>query len=188
MNSFGISRMGQLLGAALLLSCLLPAGALQAKNAKQIDASVDRTLQDFRKEVKSAETYLQSAKGVLVMPDVKKIGFVLGAQWGEGALRVDGKTVGYFRMDAGSAGFQAGYQKASFVFLFLTQEALDDFRASNGWTVGAEAGITIVDASTPAMSTDTLKGKASVVGFAFGKEGLMGGWSAKGSKFTKLDK
>lgn len=167
---------------------LLPATGAHAKSPREIDAGVDAALQRFKKEVKGAEEYLAAAKGVLVMPDVKKVGFVVGAQWGEGALRVGGKSVDYYKMDAGSAGFQAGYQKASFVFLFLTQEALDNFRSSSGWGGGLEAGITVVDASTPTMSADTLKSKASVVAFAFGKEGLMGGWSAKGTKFTKLKK
>lgn len=175
--------------AVLALSFfLLPVGAAHADSAKEIDARADAALQSFRKEVKGAEEYLKAAKGALIMPDVKKVGFVVGAQWGEGALRVDGKSVDYYKMEVGSAGFQAGFQKADFVFLFLTQEALDSFRASSGWAAGVDAGITVVDASTPTMSADTLKSKSSVVAFAFGKEGLMGGWSGKGTKFTKLNK
>jgi len=175
--------------AALALSFfLLPAGAAHAKGAREVDASADAALQSFKKEVKGANDYLAAAKGVLIMPDVKKVGFVVGAQWGEGALRVGGKTVDYYKMDVGSAGFQAGYQKANFIFIFLTQEALDSFRASSGWGAGVDAGVTVVDASTPTMSVDTLKSKSSVVAFAFGKEGLMGGWSGKGTKFTKLKK
>jgi lipid-binding SYLF domain-containing protein len=178
---------------AFLTALVLPfflshAGAAHAKDTRDIDASVDVALQSFKKEVKGAEEYLKAATGVLVMPDVKKVGFVVGAQWGEGALRVGGKSVDYYKMEAGSAGFQAGYQKANFVFLFLTQEALDSFRASSGWGAGVDAGVTVVDASTPTMSADTLKSKSSVVAFAFGKEGLMGGWSGKGTKFTKLKK
>lgn len=174
--------------ALMLFVFLLPLGAAHAGSTAEIDASVDAALQRFKKEVKGANDYLAAAKGVLVMPDVKKVGFVVGAQWGEGALRVDSKSVDYYKMEVGSAGFQAGYQKASFVFLFLTQEALDSFRASSGWGAGVDAGITVVDASTPTMSADTLKSKSAVVAFAFGKEGLMGGWSGKGTKFTKLKK
>lgn len=174
--------------ALMLALFLLPLDAAHAGSASEIDASVDTALRQFRKEVKGAAEYLAAAKGVLVMPDVKKVGFVVGAQWGEGALRVGGKTVGYYKMEAGSAGFQGGYQKASFVFLFLTQASLDKFRASEGYSVGVETGITVMDASTPAMSADTLKSQYSVVAFGFGKEGLMGGWSAKGTKFTKLKK
>lgn len=173
----------------LMLSfLLLPLGAAHAKSTKEIDASVDAALARFKKDVKGADDYLQGAKGVLVMPDVKKVGFVVGAQWGEGALRVGDKTVDYYKMDAGSAGFQAGFQKTNFVFLFLTQEALDSFRAGNGWSAGVGTGITVADMSTPGLSLDTLKSKASVVAFAFGQKGLMGGWSARGTKFTKLTK
>jgi lipid-binding SYLF domain-containing protein len=125
------------LGALAMSFFLLPLGAAHAKDdAAKIDAGVDAALQKFKQDVKGADEYLASAKGVLVMPDVKKIGLVVGAQWGKGALRVDGKTVDYYKMEAGSAG--------------------------------------------------TLKSKSSIVAFAFGKEGLMGGWSAKGTKVTKL--
>ena len=170
---------------ALGLFSLLPVAPAHAADAKSIDASADAALTRFKKEVKGAQDYLKSAKGVLVMPDVKKAGFVIGGQWGEGALQVNGKTVDYYKMEVGSVGFQAGYQKANFVFLFLTQDALDEFRASQGWTAGVESGITVVESGIGG-SLDTLKGRNSVVGFAFGKEGLMGGWSATGAKFSKI--
>jgi lipid-binding SYLF domain-containing protein len=162
--------------AALSLSFfLLPPAVAHAKAPREIDASVDTALHDFKKNVKGANDYLKAAKGVLVMPDVKKVGFVVGEQWGEGALRVGGKTVDSYKMEVGSAGFQAGYQKANFIFIFMTQKAFDAFRASERHEVGVETGLTVVDESTPTMSLDTLKSKSSVVAFSFGKEGLMGG-------------
>jgi lipid-binding SYLF domain-containing protein len=164
---------------------MAPLGAAHAKTAKEIDASVDATLAAFRKDVKGADEYLSSAKGVLVVPEVQKVGFIVGGQWGEGALRVGGQTVDYYRMESGSVGFQAGYQKANFVFVFLTQEALDKFRASEGWSAGADTGVTVADASIGA-SVDTLKAKSPIVAFVTGKEGLMGGFSFKGEKFTKF--
>jgi lipid-binding SYLF domain-containing protein len=139
----------------------------------------------FRKDVKGANEYLKEAKAVLVIPDVKKVGFVIAAQWGTGALQVGGRNVAYYKMDAGSAGFQAGYQSADYVFIFFTQDAVNKFRSSEGWTVGAETGLTIVEASAGAAA-DTLKGQGDVAGFAFGQEGLMAGWSAKGTKFTRV--
>ncbi len=172
-----------LLSGALFAILLWPVSPLWADTAAEIDAAVKSALVKFRKDVKGADEYLQSARGVLVIPDVQKVGFVVAAQWGTGALQVGGKTVGYYRMDAGSAGFQAGYQKNSFVFIFFTEEALKKFRESDGWTVGAETGLTIVDVGA-GVSADTLKNTDAVAGFAFGKEGLMAGWSAKGTKFT----
>ena len=172
----------------LALSLLLsPFGGAHAKSEQEIAASVDIALERFKKDVKGADDYLKGAKGVLVIPNVKKVGFVVGAQWGEGALKVDNKTADYYKMDAGSVGFQAGYQEANFVFLFLTQKELNSFRASKGWTAGIEGGITVVEASA-GLTLDTLKAKDAIVAFVIGKEGLMAGWSAKGTKFTKLGK
>lgn len=174
-----------LLAMLALSIALLPLGVAHAKEVGKIDAAVDAALQGFKKDVDGGAEFLKAAKGVLVMPEVKKAGLVVGAQWGEGALRVGGKTVGYYKMEAGSVGFQAGYQKANFLFLFMTQKALDDFRASDGWTAGVDGGVTVVEASA-GFTADTLKAKEPVVAFVVGKEGLMAGFSAKGTKFTKL--
>lgn len=155
-----------------------------AKTEEEIDASVDAALAQFRNDVKGADDYLNSAKGVLVVPNVKKAGLVIAGQGGEGALRIDGKTVAYYDLSAASLGFQAGYQEANLLFLFLTQEALDQFVASKGWVAGADAGVTVVDVGT-GLSPDTLRAKSSVIAFAFGKRGLMAGWSVKGTKLTR---
>ena len=175
--------MGLCTGCVLLFA-FLPTAVLAA-TAGEIDAQVATAMADFRKEIPGADEYLKAAKGVLVIPDVKKVGFVVAAQWGEGALQVGGKNAGYYKMEAGSAGFQAGYQKASFVFIFFTADALDKFRHGDGVTFGAEAGFTVVEAGR-GVSADTLKNQDAVAGFAFGKEGLMAGWSAKGTKFTRI--
>lgn len=185
MRTSGVNRFIKQIAACALIAAS-PANTVLAASAPEIDAKVATALAEFRKEVAGANEYLKEAKGVLVIPDVKKIGFVVAAQWGTGALRVGGRNVAYYKMDAGSAGFQAGYQKADFVFIFFTQDAVDKFRQSEGWTVGAEAGLTFVEVGT-GVSADTLKNQNAVAGFAFGKEGLMAGWSAKGTKFTRVE-
>lgn len=185
MIGYGDRKFPAFLALLAVAFFLFPMGAAEAKSSAEIDASVDVALDRFKKDVKSADEYLKAAKGVLVMPEIKKAGFIVGGQWGEGALRVGGKTADYYKMEAQSVGFQAGYQKMTFVFLFLTQEALDSFRASDGWTAGVEGGITVADASS-GVTADTLKAQDPIVGFVFGREGLMAGWSAKGTKFTRL--
>ena len=170
---------------ASLLLVLAAAGTAQAATTREINASTDAAIADFRKSVKGADEYLAASKGVLVIPEVKKVGLVVGGQWGEGALRINGKTAAYYKMTAASVGFQAGYQKANYLFIFLTEEALNTFRAGKGWDAGIDAGVTVVDESVGA-SIDTLKAKSSVVAFIFGKEGLMGGYSLKGQKLTRF--
>ena len=139
----------------------------------------------FQKEVEGADEYLKVAKGILVVPEVKKIGLIVGAEWGEGALRINGKTVDYYKMKSGSYGLQAGFQESSFVFIFTTDEALKGFRESEGWTAGVETGVTLKDKSV-GIKGDTMKAKDPIVGFVFGKEGLKFGYSVEGSKFTKF--
>ncbi|MDO9596098.1 MAG: YSC84-related protein [Azoarcus sp.] len=169
----------------MTLLTFLAVGAAQADSAREIDAHADAALSEFRKSVKGADEYLAAAKGVLVVPEVKKVGLVVGGQWGEGALRIDGKTVDYYRMTAASVGFQAGVQQANYLFVFLTEEALSTFRKGKGWDAGIDAGVTLIDESVGA-SVSALKAKSSVVAFVFGKEGLMGGYSLKGQKLNKF--
>lgn len=185
MNTLTLPSLAKFVRLASMLLALATVGAVQAETAKNIDASADAALAEFRTSVKGADEYLTAAKGVLVVPDVKKAGLVVGGQWGEGALRIDGKTADYYKMTAASVGFQAGYQTANYLFVFLTAEALNNFRTGKGWDAGIDAGVTVVDSSV-GMSVDTLKAKSSVVAFIFGKEGLMGGYSLKGQKLSKF--
>jgi len=180
------SRLNSFPGLLLACCVMLVPVTTHATTAAEIDASVSRALAAFHSDVDGADAYLKEARGVLIVPDVRKIGLLVAAQWGTGALQVGGRTVDYYRMDAGSAGFQAGYQKTDFVFIFFTDEALDKFRAGNGWTAGAETGLTLVKIGA-GITVDTLKNQNAVAGFAFGKEGLMGGWSAKGTKFSPVE-
>lgn len=185
MDNTNTARLSTLIAAFLALIFMGAVAQAATPTAGEINAGVTSALSEFRKEVSGADEYLREAKGVLVIPDVKKVGFLVAAQWGTGALQVGGKNVSYYKMEAGSAGFQAGYQKTNLVFIFFTDDALNKFRSGNGWTVGAEAGLTFVEVGT-GVKADTLKNQNAVGAFAFGTEGLMAGWSAKGTKFSRV--
>lgn len=185
MYATAISGRSSLIRFAMTLLAFLSFGIAHADSAREIDAHADAALSEFRKTVKGADEYLAAAKGVLMIPEVKKVGLVVGGQWGDGVLRVGGKTVDYYRLAAASVGLQAGVQRANYLFVFLTEEALNNFRSGKGWDAGIDAGVTLIDESVGA-SVDTLKAKSSVVAFIFGKEGLMGGYSLKGQKLTRF--
>ena len=159
----------------------------QAATAKEIDVSVDVVLDRFKNDVKGAEGYLASAKGVLVLPNVVRVGFFFGGEYGEGALIVDGKTVDYYSTAAGSFGFQFGAQSKDIVIIFMEEKALTKFRDSLGWSAGVDGSIVIVDEGAGG-SLDTENAKDPIVGFVFGLKGLMLNLSLEGSKFTKLAK
>ena len=168
-------------------SAVMFSGAALAWSAGKIDREVNETLQVFKEEVNGAEMFLSQAAGYVVFPRVIKVGIGVGAETGEGALRVGGNTVGYYRTTAGSVGLQLGAQAKSIVIAFLTQDALNKFRSSSGWKVGVDGSVALIDIGV-GKTIDTNNIKDPVVGFIFGSKGLMYNLTLEGSKFTKLDK
>ena len=166
---------------------MLAAGSALAASADKIDREANKSLQVFKEQVNGAEVFLNQAAGYLVFPKVYKVGFGVGAETGEGALRVGGSTVGYYRTTSGSFGLQIGAQAKSIVIAFMTREALDKFRNSEGWKVGVDGSVALIDVGV-GKSIDTQNVKDPVVGFIFGSKGLMYNLTLEGTKFTKLDK
>jgi len=159
----------------------------QAATAREIDVSVEVALDRFKNEVKGANEFLANAKGILVIPNVIRVGFGLGGEYGEGALIVGGKTVDYYSTAAGSFGFQIGAQSKNIVIIFMEENSLAKFRNSLGWRAGVDGSVVLVDTGA-GTSIDTDNIKDPIVGFVFGLKGLMVNLSLEGSKFTKLIK
>jgi lipid-binding SYLF domain-containing protein len=169
----------------LLLSVALFPHTARAATTTEINAGVDVALKRFATGVKGGEDFLKAAKGVLVIARVKQAGFVIGGKYGNGALRVGGKSVGYYNLAAGSVGFQIGAQEFNILLCFMDERALRKFRTSKGWQVGVDGQVTLVNIGAGG-SVDTTKLKEPIVGFVFGQEGLMAGVSLEGLKFTGI--
>jgi lipid-binding SYLF domain-containing protein len=169
---------------ALTLSLFLVTTS-SAKTAQEINGEVNEALKLFGQQVKGGTKFLNAAKGVLVIPNIVKAGLGVGGQYGEGALRIGGKTVEYYSIAAGSAGFQIGAQKMNLILVFMQDEALKKFRASSGWKAGVDASVAFVDVGAE-KSLDTTNIKDPIVGFLFGQKGLMAAATIEGSKFSKL--
>jgi lipid-binding SYLF domain-containing protein len=129
---------------------------------------------------------MQQSKGYLVFPKVFKAGLVVGGEYGEGALRVNGRTVGYYSATAGSIGLQAGAQQKSVFILFMTEPALAQFQQSSGWTAGADASVALVNVGA-AGATSTEMAQRPVVGYVLTQGGLMVDASLNGTKVSKLN-
>ena len=122
-----------------------------------------------------------------MFPSVYKAGFGFGGEYGEGALRIGGKTVEYFSTIAGSFGFQLGAQKKTLILVFTQKEALKSFRESNGWKAGVDGSVALVTVGIGG-SIDTTNIKDPIVAFAFDQKGLMYNLTIEGSKYNKLKK
>jgi lipid-binding SYLF domain-containing protein len=164
---------------------ILPVIAL-AESAMVTEAKVDEAIAAFKVEVNGADVFLNQAAGYLVFPRVIKIGIGIGGETGEGALRIGGKTDGYYRTSSGSIGFQLGAQAKSIVIAFMTPESLDKFRNSEGWKIGIDGSVALIDLGA-GKTIDTNNIKDPVVGFIFGSTGLMYNLTLEGSKIHRQE-
>ena len=158
-----------------------------AASAKEIDIKVNDALKRFYKEVGGAQEFIKESKGVLIFPDVIKAGFGIGGEYGEGVLRIGGKSVEYYSTAAASIGLQLGAQMKTVIIVFLNEKELNKFRKSDGWEVGVDGSVALVEMGTGA-SIDTSNIKDPIVGFIFGNKGLMFNLTLEGSKFSKLER
>lgn len=156
-----------------------------AKTAKEINSEVSAALELFIQQVKGGKELLNTAKGVLIIPNIVKAGAGIGGEYGEGALRIGGKTVDYYSLAAGSVGLQLGAQKKNLILVFKQKDALDKFRKSSGWKAGVDGSVAFIDAGA-GKSVDTVNIKDPIVAFLFGQRGLMANATIEGAKFSKL--
>ncbi|MGF6856199.1 BPSL1445 family SYLF domain-containing lipoprotein [Paraburkholderia sp. CI3] len=158
---------------------------VDASKRQSIDASVDGTLSKLFTTVPGSRELVSKARGVLVFPSVLQAGLIVGGEYGEGALRVGGATVGYYSTASGSFGLQAGAQSKAIIFLFMTQDSLDKFRNADGWSAGVDASVALVKIGANG-AVDTTTATAPVQVFVLTNAGLMGDISLQGTKVTRL--
>ena len=128
----------------------------------------------------------EKAKAALVFPNISG-GFIVGAQYGEGALLVNGQVVAHYNSVAASYGLQAGVQAFGYAMFLMTDNALQYLHKSDGWELGVGPSIVIVDKGK-AKSLTTTNLQDDVYAFIFDQKGLMAGLGLQGSKITKLDR
>jgi len=173
-----------LIGVAFSMAA---AGTALADTKAELDVGVHETLKAFDALNSQNRPLRHSAAGTLVFPRVTKGGAGIAGEYGEGVLRIDGKTIGYYSISSASVGLTLGAAKRSEVIVFTTQDSLNQFTSSKGWSIGADTGVAMIHGGGGAnYDTETLK--KPVVGFVFGQKGLIGDLSLEGSKIDKIDR
>ncbi len=189
-REFITSTAGLIVGTSglLLAGCTTTPDAPADKAAKrsEIDAGVESSLSKLYGTVKGSRELAGRARGILVFPNVVAAGLMFGGEFGDGALRAGGRNAGYYRTISGSWGLQIGAQSKAVYFMFMTQEALDKFVASKGWTAGVDASVALAKIGANGdIDTNTMQ--QSVIGFVLTNAGLMANLTLEGTKITKLD-
>ena len=181
--------MGKALLLTMSLSLVIFVLALprisQAASAAEINKDVTNALHNLYRTTPAAKNLSKVAKGILVFPHVVKGGLIVGGQYGEGALRVGGKTTGYFNTVAASYGLQAGAQSFGYALFFLDEASLQYLQKSEGWEIGVGPNVVVVDKGV-ARSLSTTTAKSGIYAFFFQQKGLMAGLGLQGSKITRI--
>ncbi len=175
-----------------VLAGLATAGAVfgprpaSAKTPAEIDASVHDALYDLFRYRPAFQSLHGRAEGVLVVPDIIKAGFIVGASYGEGALLTRGTTESYWKYSSASLGFQAGAQRMRLALFLMAPEELERFRRGSVTEIGAEAELTVLDGGLE-FGLDTTQTMKPVIAVVFGRQGLLGGASFQTGTFERLN-
>ena len=171
---------------ATLVSCSSLNSAFAASKT-ELDARVRTAITDLYDRAPEARELANKAAGVLVFPRAIKVGLGFGGKVGEGALLINGIPVQYYRLTAGSFGFQLGAQARSEVLMFMTPDSLENFRKSQGWEAGVDGSVALIEFGV-GDSINTNSGRNPIIGFVYGNKGLMYDLSLEGTKYWRIDK
>lgn len=174
--------LGLLSTAGLTSAC---GNGVGSGGAQKIDARVDATLAELYQLYPNTTELAEKSVGMLVMPLVTEASFWLGGGYGRGALRIQGVSVDYYSATKASAGVQFGAQQYAHVLFFMTEDALNGFRSSSGWTAGVDAEYVLIDKGD-GLNADTNTLRAPVLAAIFGRAGLLVGASLEGAKYTRI--
>jgi len=156
-----------------------------AASATQINYNAGKALQKLYAKSPTAKEMSRTAKAILVFPDIVKGGFIVGGQYGEGALIKDGKIAGYYNSVSASYGLQAGVQKYGYVLFLMSDSSLRFLDRSDGWELGMAPNIVVVDVGA-AGGISTTTAKSDMYAFFFDQKGLMAGIGLQGTKITRI--
>ena len=168
--------------SVILIAAFMLLGAIRSGHA---EGSIRETLDRLYEHVPGSQGLVARSAGVLVFPTVVKAGFGIGGEYGEGELLIGGRPAGRYNTASGSIGFQLGAEARSVIIVFMTPNALDEFRRVDGWKVGVDASVAIITVGVGG-SIDTEKITSPVVGFILDPKGLMYNLTLEGSKISRM--
>ena len=177
---------GAALPIALAVIAFMSPQQASAASKAEINRDVDAALVKLYESSTEAKLLAEKAAGILVFPGIVKGGFIIGGMYGEGALRVKGKTAGYYNAVAASYGLQAGVQTFGYAVMFMNEAKLKYLDESDGWEIGGAPSLVVVDKGA-AGSLSTTSVRDDIYVFFFSQSGLMAGLGLQGTKISRID-
>lgn len=159
----------------------------RAEDRATLERTSQAALNSLIAQNASARDLSKRAVAVLVFPDVKKAGLIVGGQFGEGVLWRGGKAAAYYNTGGASYGFQAGVQEYGYAMFFMKEAALKALDSTQGFEVGVGPSIVVMDQGKGVTHTTTTM-QDDIYAFIFNQKGLMAGIGIQGNKITKITK
>ena len=177
-------------GAIALSACTTTNSDVKSaprSDSTQLDTRATAALERLYQTAPGTKELVARSKGVLIFPSVIGGSFVIGVQHGDGVLRVNGRDHSFYSTTAASIGWQAGGASKAVIYVFNTQDALDKFLKSDGWSVGADATVAAGKVGANG-SIDTTTANSPVSSYVLNNVGLEAGVSLQGAKITRMTK
>lgn len=184
---------GGILASILVALGIFLAGNQPAAASTEAERLVDESRISIERMLADPEFFklkeiIGKARGVLIVPEMFKGGFIVGAEGGSGVLMVRGadgswSAPAFYTLAAGSIGFQIGGQVSEVVFTLMNDAAVNAL-LNNEFKFGADAGVAVgpIGAGVEASTTSNLERDI----YAFSKSvGLFGGGVLEGGKILE---
>jgi len=154
-----------LLVAAIFFLTVLPAGAEEDLKPQILVDQALLTLNEFvgEKDMEWFKNHLADSKGILIVPQLLKAGFIFGGSGGRGVVLVrDPKTgrwsqPGFYSLGSVSFGLQIGAESASVIVQVRTQRGLESLYGTSfklGGDCSIAAGPVGVGAAAKGVTAD----------------------------------
>lgn len=176
--------------ALLLLALVAPLSSAQAQtpvsDAQQLVDKAKLTAEKMLNDpqFKTLQTWMQSAKGVLIIPSFLKAGLLIGGAGGSGVL-LSRDAAGtwsapaFYTIGEGSFGLQAGVQDAEVMLVIMTDKGLNALIDSEV-KLGADASLAIGEIGVGVEGSTTAGLGKDILSFAK-TFGVYGGVSVEGA-------
>jgi len=177
-----------LTGVAALLIAMPVLGAASKDDAKTLNESTT-VLAEMRNAPDIPDTVWSKAECVLVIPSLKKAGFIFAGEFGEGVMSCRrANTWGapvFMKLTKGSAGLQAGVQSTDLVLLVMNRRGVEKL-LSNKVTLGADASVAAGPVGRHASASTDAQMTAEMLSYSRSK-GLFAGIDLSGGSLRPDD-
>lgn len=183
----------RMMAAALLFISLGGTALAQAESESEAlvtesRLSVDRLMAD--KDFFQLPNFIKNAKGIYIVPQLVKGGFIIGAEGGSGVFLARGtdgswSAPAFYTLAAGSIGLQIGGEVKEVVFVLMSDKAVDAMLSSE-FKLGADASISVGPIGRGVEASRTTDLTSDI--YAFSKSvGLFGGGALEGAKIFERE-